>query len=91
MYHIIIWGLGADYYNLYNLIKFEEMKGNIEIAAAVSKDDFRTTVDGYPVISAYELCNYRFDYIVVTSSKYYDDIVKEAIQLDIEGVSDSRF
>lgn len=84
MYKVIIWGLGADYHTFYNLIKYEELKGNIDIVAVADKNKWQTTVDGYNAISVKEIGNYEFDYIIVTSTKYYRDIVNEAIQLKID-------
>lgn len=83
MYKVILWGVGADYQKYYNLIKYEEYKGNIDIVAVVDKDNWQKNVDGYNMISVKEICYYEFDYIIVTSSKYYNDIVNEAIQLQI--------
>lgn len=84
-YKVIIWGLGNEYQRFYNLIKYEELKGNIDVTAIVDKNTWRwcTTVDGYRVISIKEIVNYKFDYIIVTSSRYYNDIVNEAILLGI--------
>lgn len=77
----LIWGTGGDYQKLYNLIKFEELKGNISIEAIVSKDFFCPRYDGYDVISLTEVPQKKFDYIIVASSKYYNEIVADAEKL----------
>ncbi len=78
----LIWGSGEDYQKLYNLIKYEELKGNISIVAIVSKDFDGRMYDGYRVISLAEIStNIEFDYIIVASSKYYYDILIDAEKL----------
>lgn len=74
----LIWGCGQDYQQLYNLIKYEELKGNISIEAIVTKDLFRAVYDGWKVISIAEVFEIEFDYIIVASSKYYDEIMADA-------------
>lgn len=74
----LIWGCGEGYQKLYNLIKYEELKGNISIEAIVSKDNFFPILDGYEVLSPKEVANREFDYIIVTSSRYYKEIVADA-------------
>lgn len=74
----LIWGCGADYSKLYNLIKYEELKSNISIEAMVSKDSFQYIYDGWRVISSADVSKIEFDYIIVTSSKYYKEIVADA-------------
>lgn len=84
MREIIIWGAGRDYQSLYNLIKFEELKGNIEVIAIADKHAWQITIDGYKVIRPGEIKNHTFDYIVISSSKYYEEIKAEALKLGIK-------
>lgn len=74
----LIWGCGEGYQKLYNLIKYEELKGNINIEAIVSKHNLFWVQDGYEVISPKDIVNREFDYIIVTSSKYYGEILADA-------------
>lgn len=83
MYKVIIWGLGDDYQTSYNLIKFEELKGNIEIVAVVDENKWYTKVDGYSRIPLKELCQCEYDFIIVSSSKYYNEIVQKAESMGI--------
>lgn len=50
VYKIIIWGTGDEYQKLYNIVKYEELKKNIEIVAIVDKNKWQRKLDGYPVI-----------------------------------------
>ena len=74
----LIWGCGEGYQKLYNLIKYEELKGNISIEAKVSKHNLFFMQDKYEVISPKEVVNRKFDYIIVTSLRYYREIVVDA-------------
>lgn len=75
----IIWGTGNDYEKLYNSIQFEVYKGNIEILAAVSekKNIFCRCLDGIPLITKDVLGDFKFDYIIVCSNNYFDEICHE--------------
>lgn len=82
----MIWGCGEGYQKLYNLIKYEELKGNISIEAIVAKYHLFFQQDGHEVISPKEVVNRKFDYIIVTSSRYYSEIVEDAEKIVGGGV-----
>lgn len=83
----VIWGTGSDYDKFYNVIHMEECKGNINIVAAVTKREniFAKYIDNIPLIESTELCNLKYDYIIVCSSLYYNEICRE-----IQGLGISR-
>lgn len=83
MHRVIIWGAGDDYQSLYNLIKYEELKGNIEIVAIADRFAWQERIDGYKVILPDDIKNNTFDYVIISSSKYYDEIVAEALKMGI--------
>lgn len=82
----LIWGLGESYQKLYNLIKYEELKGNISIEAVVSKDKLFSVQDGYEVIDPTEILSRDFDYIIVVSSRYYREITADAEKIAGKGI-----
>lgn len=86
MYKVIIWGIGDDYEKIHNQLLFEQYKENIEIAALVAKreDIYVNKKDGHPIIAKEQLKDYKFDYVIVTSTKFFDEIVKDAVDIGIE-------
>ncbi|MBD5476926.1 MAG: DUF1919 domain-containing protein [Lachnospiraceae bacterium] len=54
------------------------MKGNVSIEALVSKDHLFSVQDGYEVIDPAEILSRDFDYIIVASSRYYNEIAEDA-------------
>lgn len=82
----LIWGCGKGYQELYNLIKCEELKGNIRIEALVARDRIFSSQDGYEVIAPEEISDREFDYIIVTSSRYYKEITADAEKIAGKGI-----
>jgi Exopolysaccharide biosynthesis protein len=82
----IIWGAGNDYDRLYNNIQFEVYKENIEIKAIVSRKEniFCNYMDKIPLITKEEIRNYEFDYIIVCSGHFFNEISNEACSIGIE-------
>lgn len=86
MRKVIIWGMGYDYEKILNIINFEICKGNIQVQAVVCKkeDKFCSKRDGFSVVVKEDLKQIDFDYIIITSSKYFKDIKLEALELGID-------
>lgn len=86
MRRCIIWGTGNDYERLYNSIQFEVYKGNIEIVAIVTKKEniFCKYLDNILLITKKEIYNIEFDYIIICSSLYYNEICDEVCKSSIE-------
>lgn len=82
----VLWGMGAVYETLLNQILFEIHKGNIVVEAVVCReeDKYCKSRDGFPVISPKELILDSFEYLIITSKIYFNEIKKEAIKLGIE-------
>lgn len=82
----IIWGIGNDYEDIINQIKFEELKGSLKVIALVAKKEeiFSSTRDDYPVIVKNDLIDKEFDTIIINSSKYYKEIALEIKILKIK-------
>ena len=81
----IIWGLGKDYEKIINQLKFEIFKGNIEITALVSKEDssWCQRRDGYLLLPKDKLIDIDFDYLIITSNRFFCEIKKEILLLGI--------
>ncbi len=82
----ILWGMGMEYESLLNQILYEIYKGNIEIAAIIcrEKDRYCSKRDGFDVITKNELGNMEFDYVIITSSRFFEEIKQEAIDIGID-------
>ena len=83
MNRVIVWGTGHDYQTIYNLLKFEELKGNIEIIAIADSNRRQREIDNYLVISPQEISRYNYDFIIISSSRYFAEIVRQAETLGI--------
>ncbi len=81
----IIWGIGNDYEAILNQVLFEIYKGNIEVTGVVccKEDRYCNYRDGFPVIPKEDLAESDFEYVIVSSSFYYQQIRAEAIKLGI--------
>lgn len=86
MHKVIIWGIGDDYEKIYNQLLFEQYKGNIEIVALVARkeDIYVNRKDGYVILVKEQLKEYQYDYVIITSSRFFNEIVKDAVSMGIE-------
>lgn len=85
MYKIFLWGMGNDYDLILNQVFFERNKGNISVVGIICRpnDAYCSYKDGFRVFSKNEIFAIDYDYIVITSSQYYKEIVKEALEIGI--------
>ncbi len=85
----VLWGGGNGYEEIFNQILFEIEKGNIEIVAMISNADSECLKkkDGFFVLKKEEVHELNFDYLIITSTKYYGEIKKEAI---CAGIKENR-
>ncbi len=84
-YKCVIWGNGLDYEKIINQIHFEICKGNIEVIALISRqqDHVEKTFDGFIVIQKEEITEIQFDYLIIASSFYFDEISQQAAEMGI--------
>lgn len=83
-YTVIIWGAGKCYHKYFNNIKYEEAKGNIKVVGVISKDTFISEFDGYRHLNKRAVLDVLYDYIIVMAEgKMYDEIIQEAVALNI--------
>lgn len=82
---VLLWGMGDEYDSMLNLLRYEIDKGNIELVAIVvrKEDRYCGRKDGFYVIDKKEMGDVEFDYLVIISRLYFQDIKKEAIQTGI--------
>jgi uncharacterized protein (DUF1919 family) len=81
----VIWNGGDIYEAIINQVKFEELKGNLNCAAILSKSmaRFIKKRDGYDVIGKEDLYSLEFDYLIIAAKDYYKEILAEAIAMGI--------
>lgn len=82
----LIWGNGADYETIINQIFFEIEKKNIEVVGIVAKheDIIGAKYDGFDMIEKEYVNDIDFDYIIVTSSRYFAEIRQEILNKGID-------
>lgn len=85
MRRCIIWGLGDEYEEILKSVYYEIAKGNMLVVALVAKpeDTIGTMRDGWPIINKREIADVEFDYLIIASSSWYNEIYKEAIEAGI--------
>lgn len=85
-YRIVIWGIGAVYNKHVNLLKYYEVKNEIEVVAVTSNDISSKTriIDGFPVIELNELCSLKYDYLLIMNDTFYREIRETAIEMGVE-------
>lgn len=78
---ILVWGIGQGYQKICNALRWNEEVGNFEVLACVSKDEGKHRFDGKKLIKPEEIQEFLFDYIVVSTEKYYQEIVTYAVEM----------
>ncbi len=80
---IVIWGMGEGYERMLNGVNFEILKENISVEAVVVRpqDKYCSQKDGFQVITKNELKSVNFDYIVVSSTVFFNEICSEAMEM----------
>jgi uncharacterized protein (DUF1919 family) len=73
---VLIWGIGNDFWQLYNVIKAYEALGNFEIVGYISKNQEVKYIDRCEVLKPEDIIvsGIGFDYIIVCSNRYYKEI-----------------
>lgn len=77
MKKVIIYGLG-ERYRTYGEWLIGETKSEYQVVAVSDKNEYvRGGVSGYSFVKVGELPNVEFDFIIVTSDRYYEEICVE--------------
>lgn len=84
-YKIVIYGIGEQYNRNFNLIKYFEKTEQFEILGISAKwMPDGTMLDGYEIIRFGELDTVPFDFVIVMSDMYFNEIVQDLISIGIE-------
>lgn len=85
MRDILLWGMGDDYDNLLNQLNYEVDKRNIRIVGIICRreDRYCTKRDGHVVYAKEDIAEIPYDYIVITSTRFYKEIEDEALRMGI--------
>lgn len=79
---VLIWGSGAIYNQHLNLLRFMEQVKEFNVIGVVANlFTGVSTLDGWRVIYKSMIPTINFDYIIVMSDKFYEEIVLEAMSL----------
>lgn len=81
---IVLWGLGYIYNQIKNSLSYFELSNQIEIVGATaSYRSKESVIDGYTIYPCEKLMYLDFDYIVILSDNYFEDIAETAFKLGI--------
>jgi uncharacterized protein (DUF1919 family) len=87
---VLLWGLGVDYNRARNIIRLYEYTGQLEVVGITARDlPSYKKFDGYELVEREDICNVEYDYIIVLSNKYFNDIVINA--MDSYHISRNKF
>lgn len=79
-YKVIIYGIGEQYNKNYNILKYYELTDQICIVGVTAKwIPNASSLDGYKLVSIGELHTITYDYIVIMSDIYFDEIVNDLV------------
>lgn len=84
MNNIIIWGIGKIYNQMRNNISYFEKKNQIKVKYILVSNPYMKKLDGYIVKSPEDISNLDYDYIIIMSDDYYEEILNEALIRRVE-------
>ena len=84
-YRVLIYGIGEQYNRNFNIVKYYELMEQFSVVGITAKwTPDCESLDGYRIIKLNELQKIRYDYIVVMSDIYFDEIVSELTSRGID-------
>lgn len=86
MLKCILWGTGKLFHDNINLIKYYELKGDVEVIGVTSKDEsLDNFITGYPWMSSKIILELDFDVIIVmTGREPYREICAELVEKGVD-------
>ena len=78
---IVCWGAGNSFIDCLSILKKEIEKGNIILSAII--DNKKKSICDREIIRSYDLDLIEFDYVIITSIKYFYDIKRTLIAKNI--------
>lgn len=83
-YKVVIYGIGEQYNKNYNILKYYELTEQISIVGVTAKWIPNSSyLDEYKLVSLSELHTITYDYIVIMSDIYFDEIVNDLVSREI--------
>lgn len=82
-YNILIWGYGKKYNESINIIKYQELLGTLKVVGIIDKNETYKKLDGYSVLKLSDINKVKFDYVLVTSDVFFNEICEMAMSLGI--------
>lgn len=84
-YKIVVYGIGEQYNRNFNILKYYENTKQFEILGVSAKwMPDAMTLDGYEIIRYGELGTVPFDFVIVMSDVYFNEIVQNLLAIGIE-------
>ena len=81
-YKVVLWGVGRIYNRLFNILKYFELKNEIEIVALTATNiPMIKYLDGYPVKTLDELEKIDYDLVIILNDIQEKEIFKAATEL----------
>lgn len=83
MFRILIWGVGYQYSQCINAIKYQEIisEGEIKVVGVTDRYNLYDCLDGYPFIPVGLIKESQVDYIAVTSEANFEEIRMQAVSM----------
>ncbi len=84
-YKVMVYGIGEQYNKNHNILKYYEYTGQFKIVGITAKwTPDSLYLDGYNLIKITELHEIQYDYIIIMSDIYFNEIVNELVSKGIE-------
>lgn len=80
-YKVVLWGIGVLYNKMLNTFRYLERENQIEIVGVTASEipEYKS-IDGYPIIAKEKITSLEYDYVIILSDDFFDEIVKSAIE-----------
>ncbi len=83
-YKLVVWGIGAAYNKHLNLLRYYELKNEIEVVAVTANDLPKAkAIDGYQLIHPSELLKIEFAYVMIMNDASFMEIRETACGMGI--------
>lgn len=83
-YKFVVWGIGAAYNKHLNLLRYYELKNEIEVVAVTANDlPAAKTIDGYKLIHPSELSEVEFGYMMIMNEASFMEIRETALGIGV--------
>lgn len=87
MYKVVILYIGKAYEQYRNCVKFEEMKGNINVVAVAVERAYADSFDGWNMMEVGEALKLEWDYLIIGGAGNFRAITELLVKI---GISEKR-